>query len=260
VPGLPSRDLADQEGSRPTDDAFIFWETRTGSFDFGVSAASPRLWEAERILGGSGPGARPPGEEPEARPGETPVPPLYLAVAPLSVGGKPFAPEVEGYRFLCAYAGRAIRNAERRAGPLCDHEDIVQQICVEWLEQVGPPEEAFPRLLEKSTPEMEILRQTVNRVIARAIYQQRKRLLIANFTEWPAPARPAEKEWADFKSDCEKGVGHLTREEWQILELRRQGKTFAEIGSEMELPRQRVWETYQGVEARLRKIYGNKDL
>jgi hypothetical protein len=258
-PVLPRPDPGAPEGIPPADAAFIFWGSKTGSFDLRGAAESPHgLWEADRALGRSGPQLPPPGAEQESRPGEdAPLPPLYLAVLPLPVGGKPLAPEVEGYRFLCAYAGRAIRNAERRVGPLRDHEDIVQQICVEWLEEVGPPEEAFPKLLENGSPEKQLLRQTVNRVIARTIYQQRKRLLIANFTQCPAPAEAAQKEWLDFKSDCEKGVGNLTHQEWQILELRRQGKTFAEIGAEMELPKQRVWETYQGVEARLRKIYGN---
>jgi hypothetical protein len=38
--------------------------------------------------------------------------------------------------------------------------------------------------------------------------------------------------------------------------LRRQGMSFGDIGSEMGMPKQRVWEVYHAVEARLRKIYG----
>jgi len=184
------------------------------------------------------------------------LPPLYLGVLPLPTGREPIDPEAEGYRYLCGYAGHAIRTAERRVGPLRDHEDIIQQICVEWLEQAGPPEKAFPRLLDKAPAEMHLLRGTVNRVIARVVYQQRKRLLIADFTDWAAPSRSAEMDWVEFKSDCEKGVGRLTRQEWQVLELRRQGMSFGDIGCEMGLPKQRVWEVYHAVEARLRKIYG----
>jgi hypothetical protein len=187
------------------------------------------------------------------------LPPLYLGVLPLPSGG-PRDPEAEGYRYLCGYAGHAIRTAERRVGPLRDHEDIIHQICVEWLEQAGPPHEAFPKLLEKAPAEMQLLRETVNRVIARVIYQQRRRLMVTDFTDWPAPARAAEKEWIEFKSDCEKGVGSLTPQEWQILELRRQGKTFAEIGADIGVPRQRVWEIYHGVETRLQQVYRKSDL
>ena len=52
------------------------------------------------------------------------------------------AGDERGYRYLCGYAAQAIRAAERRAGPLRDHEDIIQQICLEWLEKAGPPDEA----------------------------------------------------------------------------------------------------------------------
>jgi hypothetical protein len=182
---------------------------------------------------------------------------VYLGVLPLPVGRDPRDPAAEGYRFLCGYAGGAIRAAERRVGPLRDHEDIVQQICVEWLERAGPPEEAFPRLRDRSAAEMRLLRETVNRVIGRVVYQQRKRLLALDFADRAAPARRAEQDWVEFKSDCERGVGSLTRQEWQILELRRQGKTFAEIGTELAMPKQRVWEVYRGVEARLQQIYGD---
>src|SRR5262249_43053836 len=137
-------------------------------------------------------------------------------------------------------------------------EDIIQQICLEWLERAGPPDEAFPKLLKRSPPEMQLLRETVNRVIARVIYQQRKRLLASDFTNWPAPVRPTEMDWVEVKSDRERVVRSLTRQEWQILELRRQGKTFAEIGTEIALPRQRAWDIYQDVEARLQKIYRNE--
>jgi len=96
-------------------------------------------------------------------------------------------------------------------------------------------------------------------VIARAIYQQKKRELVVDFTDQPAPVKSVEKDWAEFKSDCQRGVGHLTPQEWQILDLRRQGKTFAEIGADFGMLKQRVCEIYHAVEARLQKIYGRKD-
>ncbi len=190
--------------------------------------------------------------------GETFLPPLYLSLLPLPVG-KPLDPVAEGYLYLCNYARTAIHAAQRRAGPLSDHEDIVQQICLEWLQQAGPPQEAFPRLLARSTAEMQLLRETVNRVIARVIYQQRKGRRLADLVDWPAPARSAERDWLEFQSDCAQGVGRLSALEWQVLELRRQGKTFAEIGTDLGVARQRVWEVYHEVEARLRKIYATAD-
>ena len=54
-------------------------------------------------------------------------------------------------------------------------------------------------------------------------------------------------------------MGNLSRREWQVLDLRRQGKTFEEIGADLRLARQRVWEVYHAVEARLREIYGKQD-
>jgi DNA-directed RNA polymerase specialized sigma24 family protein len=161
-----------------------------------------------------------------------------------------------GYQYLCNYARQSIHAAERWVGPLHDHDDIIQQICLEWLERAGPPDEAFPRLLEKAPAEMQLLRETVHRVIARSTYQQRKGPGQADLSGWPAPDPPAERAWLEFKSDCERGVGRLTQREWQILELRRQGHTFAEIGSTMGVPRQRVWEVYREVVVRLQHIYG----
>jgi hypothetical protein len=173
--------------------------------------------------------------------------------------GKPLDLVERGYQYLCHYAHHSIRAAERRVGPLRDHDDLVHQVCVEWLEQAGPPEEALPRLLEQAPAEMRLLRVVVTRVIARAVYQQKKQYVVLDFNDWPARGNAAERAWAEFKADCEQGVGNLSRQEWRVLDLRRQGKTFEEIGAELRLPRQRVWEVYRAVEARLREIYGKKD-
>jgi DNA-directed RNA polymerase specialized sigma24 family protein len=188
----------------------------------------------------------------------TGVTPLVLG-AVLVPRGKPLDPVERGYQYLCHYARHSIRAAERRVGPLRDHDDLVQQTCVEWLEQAGPPAEALPRLLEQAPVEMQLLRAVVTRVIARAIYQQKKQSVVLDFNDWPAPGNAVERDWAEFKADCDQGVGNLSRREWQVLDLRRQGKTFEEIGAELRLPRQRVWEVYRAVEARLRRIYGKKD-
>jgi hypothetical protein len=198
---------------------------------------------------------RPPSGAPEEGPGVTPL----VLGAVLVPRGKPLDPVERGYLYLCQYARHSIHAAERRVGPLRDHDDLVQQICVEWLEQAGEPAEVLPRLLEQAPAEMQLLRAVVTRVIARAVYQQKKRSVVLDFNDWPARGNAAERDWTEFKADCEQGVGNLSRREWQVLDLRRQGKTFEEIGAELRLPRQRAWEVYRAVEARLRKIYGNRD-
>jgi DNA-directed RNA polymerase specialized sigma24 family protein len=192
---------------------------------------------------------------PEEGPGVTPL----VLGAVLVPRGKPLDLVERGYQYLCHYARHSIRAAERRVGPLRDHDDVVQQICVEWLEQAGPPEEALPRLLEAAPAEMQLLRAVVTRVIARTVYQQKRQSVVLDFNDWPARGSAVERDWAEFKADCAQGVGNLSRREWQVLDLRRQGKTFEEIGAELGLPRQRVWEVYRAVEARLREIYGKKD-
>jgi DNA-directed RNA polymerase specialized sigma24 family protein len=211
------------------------------------------LWATPLRRGTSLPQAGEGGAGPEGLDGGY-LPPLYLGTLPVTLG-QPHDPVDEGYRFLCNYSRHAIRAAERRVGPLTDHEDIVQQICLEWLEKAGPPATAFPRLLEQAPAEMGLLRETVSRVIARVAYQQRKGRATNVLTDCPAPERATEREWAEFKSDCEHGVGNLSGPEWQILELRRQGQTFAEVGAAVGLPKQRVWELYQEVVARLQGLY-----
>jgi DNA-directed RNA polymerase specialized sigma24 family protein len=170
--------------------------------------------------------------------------------------GKPLDPVAAGYQYLCNYCRHAIHAAERRVGPLPDHDDIIQQTCLEWLQQAGPPEAAFPRLLERASSEMQLLRETVNRVIMRITYQHRKGGVNADLSDWPAPDGAVERAWTDFKSDCEEGVGHLTQQDWQILELRRQGHTYREIGAKIGIARQRVWEMCHDLVARLQDIYG----
>src|SRR5262249_54240449 len=127
----------------------------------GEVVESPR----EVLLGAGRPQ---PGEGRQTSEGGTAYLPLYLAVLPLPAGG-PWGPVAAGYEYLGGYTRRAIRVAERRAGPLSDHEDLIQQVCLEWLEEAGPPQEAFPRLLERAPAEMRLLRDAVNRVIARTI-------------------------------------------------------------------------------------------
>jgi hypothetical protein len=180
--------------------------------------------------------------------------PLSLGVL-LAVTGQPRDPVERGYEYLCNYTRRSIITAERRVGPLRDHDDIVHQVCVEWLEQAGPPSVAFPRLLDGNTAELELLRQVVNRVIARAAYQQRRTGSTLGETDWPTTVNPSGGDWFDLRADYELGVGNLSAAEWRVLESRREGQTFEEIGAALQLSRQRVWEMYQAAIIRLREIY-----
>jgi DNA-directed RNA polymerase specialized sigma24 family protein len=192
-----------------------------------------------------------------------PVPPLYLSVLLYRQPGKPLDPSAQqGLDRLCAYAWSSIHNAEKAYGErFLSPEDIVQEIYLEWRGLVGPrPEdEALTRLLQDSSEEMRLLRVAVQRVIGRTRYQQRQWAKGGGLPEVAyrsdAFARRGGQERVDWEDLWENVVSTLAPHEKQILELRKQGKTFAEIGSELGMPRQRACETYHSVVARLQKRY-----
>ena len=140
-------------------------------------------------------------------------------------------------------------------------EDVVQEIYLEWRGLVGaqPEDEALARLLQDGSEEMKCLRVAVRRVIGRTRYQQRQWTKAIGLNE-PAAASAAfvcrgEQERVDWEDLWENVVSMVSPHEKQILELRKQGKTFAEIGSALGIPKQRACETYHGVVARLQKNY-----
>jgi DNA-directed RNA polymerase specialized sigma subunit len=199
-------------------------------------------------------------------PGETHAPTDGVALCPSQVflcgfppllvrKVEPLRPGSRGYLFLCNYTEKAVRTEERRHGPLPDHEDIVHQVFVEWREQVGADEEHLTNLLDKDSPERQVLRRTVPRVISRARYANNKFAEQAGATDLPAKTPAAAQNWTDLRIDLEQGVGNLTPCERQILELRRQGKTFDEIGTELGMAKQRASEVCAAVVARLQSIY-----
>jgi len=53
------------------------------------------------------------------------------------------------------------------------------------------------------------------------------------------------------------GAGNLVPQEMRLLELRRQGMTFEEIGTEIGMVKQRVYEIYSSALDRLQKIYAS---
>jgi DNA-directed RNA polymerase specialized sigma24 family protein len=191
------------------------------------------------------------------------VPPLYFSVLLYRQSGKPLDPSAQqGLERLCAYAWLSIRNAERVYGEkiLCP-EDVVQEIYLEWRGLVGPqPEdEALARLLQDGSEEMKCLRVAVQRVIGRIRYQQRQWTKAIALTEPEAGSAAfacrGEQERVDWEDLWENVVSTVSPREKEILELRKQGQTFAEIGSALGVSRQRACETYHSVVARLQKTY-----
>jgi RNA polymerase sigma factor (sigma-70 family) len=161
-----------------------------------------------------------------------------------------------GWEFLRNYVRKAIRNEERRHGRLPDHEDLVQQVFVQWWEQVGPHERAFARVLQVESPERFALRKTVRRVLDHVRYEHnRDRRQVALFDR-PAPVNPDEQDWQDLCLDWTLDGASPDARARQLLELRRQGLTFQEIGDELGLLKQRVSELYNAAIELLQERYG----
>ncbi len=161
----------------------------------------------------------------------------------------------EAWAFFQNYARKAIRREERMRGPLSDHKDIIQQIYVEWWEEVGTAEDMHASLLDKDSAGRQLFGKTVRRVLDRSRYDDIKRKNIAPVTEEDAPARSAEQQWVDLQIDWAQGVGNLTPQERQVLDFRREGRTFEEIGEQLGLAKQRVFEVYTEVIERLSELY-----
>jgi len=162
---------------------------------------------------------------------------------------------LEAWRFLANYTRKAIGNEESKYGSLPDHEDIIHETFVEWRQQVGPEDQAYVRLLNKESPERQVLSKAVRRVIDHSRYEQRRQKRMVELFDQPAPVEAAEQDWIDLRVDWSLGVGNLSRQEKRMLELRRQGKTFAEIGSELGMMKQRVFEMYNSAVDSLQELY-----
>jgi hypothetical protein len=161
-----------------------------------------------------------------------------------------------GWQFLYNYARKAIRNAELKYGSLADHEDMIHQVYVEWREQVGNGNKVYVDLLNQDSVERLALRKTVRRVIDHARYEQTRQRRMQELFDHAAPVEPGELDWRDLQIDWSLGVGCPGPRERQLLELRRQGMTFEEIGSEMGMQKQRVCEVYNSAVRRLHAAYG----
>jgi hypothetical protein len=163
--------------------------------------------------------------------------------------------EAEFWSFLRNYASKAIRREEIVRGPLPDHADIIQQIYVEWRQEVPSGDEAHVRLLDRDSAERTVFRTAVRRVLDRTRYDEVKQRRRADMTDHEARDNAPARDWADLEIDLAHGVGQLTGRQRDILDMRRWGLTFEEIGTKLGLPRQRVFETYTDVVDRLSALY-----
>jgi hypothetical protein len=168
----------------------------------------------------------------------------------------PDSAEPQGWQFLYNYTRKAIRNAELKYGPLADHEDMIHEVFVDWREQVGQGDKAYAELLNQESAERLTLRKTVRRVIDQTRYEQTRQRRAVELFDQAAPVVPCAQDWLDLQIDWSLGVGKPGPRERQLLELRRQGMTFEEIGSEMGMLKQRVCEVYNSAVRRLYAVYG----
>ena len=163
--------------------------------------------------------------------------------------------DTEVWTFVRNYAAKAIRREEFARGPLPDHGDIIQQIYVEWREEVRAHDDVHTRLLDRDSAERTAFRGAVRRVLDRSRYDAVKQRRLADLTDHEdAPSKPS-RDWADVEIDLAQGVGKLTERERDILEMRRWGTTFEEIGAKLGMSKQRVFEAYDALIDRLTTIY-----
>jgi hypothetical protein len=167
----------------------------------------------------------------------------------------PAADEAEFWAFLRNYARKAIRREEFVRGPLRDHSDIVQQIYVEWREEVPASADVHAHLLDQGSAERLAFRTVVRRVLDRSRYDENKQRRRAEMTEQETPDDKATRTWADLQIDLAQGVAQLAVREREILSLRRERMTFEEIGDHLGMPRQRVFEAYTELLDRLTALY-----
>jgi DNA-directed RNA polymerase specialized sigma24 family protein len=161
----------------------------------------------------------------------------------------------EFWAFLRNYATKAIRREERTRGPLSDHADIIQQIYVEWREEVQSSDDVHGRVLVKESPERTAFQTAVRRVLDRTRYGDMKQRRRVEADEPEARTDETTRAWADMEIDLAQGVGKLTEKERDILDMRRWGLTFEEIGARLGIPKQRAFEAYTEVLNRLSDLY-----
>jgi hypothetical protein len=146
------------------------------------------------------------------------------------------APTIEGVQ---RYAWKSV-NRHR----LDDPSDAVQQICLEWL-----------LLAATVATTYDDIRRIVARVIDRAYTRLARQQRTLEIIDVPVRADATELALRDMQLDRDLGVKDLTDREWQVVGLRRQGYTFAEIGEQVGLAKQRAREMFELAISYLRKRY-----
>jgi hypothetical protein len=150
----------------------------------------------------------------------------------------PSAPTAEG---VLRYAWRSVNRHN-----VDDREDAVQQVCLEWLLVAATVQTTY-----------DDVRRIVGRVLNRAYRRLKKQRLALELYDVPVNADPVEDAFRDMQLDRDLGVNDLTDREWEVLGLRRQGYSFAQIGRQLGIRRQRARELVVAAVSALRKRYRN---
>jgi len=137
------------------------------------------------------------------------------------------------------YASRSVSRHR-----LEDPDDAVQQICLEWLLLAGTVATTF-----------DDVRRIVARVIDRAYWRLKKKERAVELLDVPVHADRVADAFRDMQLDRDLGVKDLTDREWQVVELRRQGYTFVEIGERVGMRKQRAREMFNLAVSYLRRRY-----
>src|SRR5207253_9526555 len=139
---------------------------------------------------------------------------------------------------------KAIHNDDAKYGTLWEYEDLVHQIYLEWRQQIAAQNGELNHLLDRNSAERQALRKTVRRVLDHARYESAKERRLTELNDAPAPSKVEEEDWLDLRIDWNSNGALLSAQSRKMLELRREGKTFEEIGADMGLAKQRVSEMY----------------
>jgi hypothetical protein len=125
-----------------------------------------------------------------------------------------------------------------------DPDDAVQQIGFEWLLLAATIQTTY-----------DDVRRIVARVIDRAYRRFKKQQQALELLDIPVHADRVQDAFRDMQLDRDLGVRDLTDAEWQVVGLRRQGFTFAEIGLQVGIRKQRAREMFQTAVSYLQKRY-----
>jgi len=146
------------------------------------------------------------------------------------------APTIESVH---RYASRSVSRHR-----LEDPDDAIQQICLEWLLLAGTVATTF-----------DDVRRIVARVIDRAYWRLKKRERTLELLDVPVHADRVADAFRNMQLDRKLGIKDITDREWEVVELRRQGYTFVEIGERVGMRKQRAREMFNLAVSNLRRRY-----